>query len=287
MLLALSTIPASAQNPKIVTNTDFVTLVFTDSGTFTPPPKGAVLEYLIVGAGGGGGPVGGNTDSGGGNAGQVKYAKGVASGTTPLPVIVGAPGGFSSPGNPSSFMGVTANGGATGLGYYEGDGTGASGGKDGLYFSQFADVGGSPAGWFGGGGGSADYKQGFGHAGGLGGGGTGSGFGAAGTAGVTNTGGGGGGATSWYSLGQPGGSGIVIIRYTNNPTIDIQLFAGMNMTGQTGATYVLSYTTNLDSSTNWIPLATNTMPASGWLYIDTNTPFSTQRFYRIRLSPEE
>ena len=71
----------------------------------------------------------------------------------------------------------------------------------------------------------------------------------------------------------------------NDTCVDIRLYAGLNMSGQPGANYLLSYTTNLNAPINWLPLATNTMPVSGWLYIDTKTPFSPQRFYRAQLSP--
>src|ERR1035441_8010442 len=71
----------------------------------------------------------------------------------------------------------------------------------------------------------------------------------------------------------------------NDACVGVQLYAGLNMSGQPGATYLLSYTTNLNAPLNWIPLATNTMPVSGWLYIDTNSPFTPQRFYRAQLSP--
>jgi hypothetical protein len=71
----------------------------------------------------------------------------------------------------------------------------------------------------------------------------------------------------------------------NDACVGVQLYAGLNMSGQPGATYHLSYTTNLNAPFNWILLATNTMPVSGWLYIDTNSPFTPQRFYRAQLSP--
>ena len=71
----------------------------------------------------------------------------------------------------------------------------------------------------------------------------------------------------------------------NDACVGVQLYAGLNMSGQPGATYHLSYTTNLNAPISWLPIATNTMPISGWLYIDTNTPFSPQRFYRAQLSP--
>jgi hypothetical protein len=71
----------------------------------------------------------------------------------------------------------------------------------------------------------------------------------------------------------------------NDACVDIRLYAGLNMSGQPGATYVLSYTTNLNAPINWLALVTNAMPVSGWLYIDTNSSFSPQRFYRAKLSP--
>ena len=71
----------------------------------------------------------------------------------------------------------------------------------------------------------------------------------------------------------------------NDACVGVQLYTGLNMSGQTGATYLLSYTTNLNAPINWVPLATNAMPVSGWLYIDTNSPFSPQRFYRASVSP--
>jgi hypothetical protein len=84
----------------------------------------------------------------------------------------------------------------------------------GLEFSQFASVGGSPAGWFGGGGGGGgENASETAGTGGSGGGGNGS-QSTNGSNGVANTGGGGGGAGgSWGHSGGIGGSGIVIISY--------------------------------------------------------------------------
>lgn len=76
-----------------------------------------------------------------------------------------------------------------------------------MEFSQFAAYGGSPAGWFAGGG------SGFCRiAGGYGGGGDGTDAGGSASNGVANTGGGGGSKTLSGTAGA-GGSGIVLVRY--------------------------------------------------------------------------
>lgn len=67
--------------------------------------------------------------------------------------------------------------------------------------------------------------------------------------------------------------------------IDLRMYAGLTITGQEGGNYVLSYTTDLGNPTSWTPLATNMMSQSGWFYLDLESPFSPQRFYRADLSP--
>jgi hypothetical protein len=84
-------------------------------------------------------------------------------------------------------------------------------GGSGSYFSQFTLLGGSPSGWFAGGGGGRVSST--GRAGGNGGGGTGGGGSNPGSPGVTNTGGGGGGGGTAGASGGNGGSGIVIVSY--------------------------------------------------------------------------
>ena len=139
-------------------------------------------------------------------------------------------GGLGEPGQGNNggaqdgqYFYAAGGGGAGGVGQ---DGTtnvdrGGDGGV-GLEFPQFASVGGYPAGWFagGGGGGIRNYGNTFlGGNGGLGGGGRGSDWNMENnTAGVANTGGGGGGSQGYYnvaSLGSDGGSGIVIVSYSN------------------------------------------------------------------------
>ena len=69
---------------------------------------------------------------------------------------------------------------------------------------------------------------------------------------------------------------------------DTYMFAGLNIAGRPGATYVLKYTTNLlntDWST-WTPLTTNKMGSSGWFfYLDEESLDSPTRFYGAKLKP--
>jgi hypothetical protein len=65
--------------------------------------------------------------------------------------------------------------------------------------------------------------------------------------------------------------------------IDLHMYAGLNMSGQQGSSYVLSYSTDLSNTNGWVPMATNTMGASGWFYLDMDSPFSPHRFYKATL----
>jgi hypothetical protein len=67
--------------------------------------------------------------------------------------------------------------------------------------------------------------------------------------------------------------------------IDIHMYAGLNISGQQGSTYVLSYNTDLNNTNGWIPLATNLMGSTPWFYLDMDSPFSPRRFYEAVLKP--
>jgi hypothetical protein len=148
------------------------------------------------GAGGAGGQVGNNGGSGGGGGwSAVTKAGGL---------------GILGQGNDGgSGSAIPRSGGGGGSGQ-TGSAAGANGGNggSGSYFPQFISIGGSPAGWFAGGGGGTANTSGVG---GIGGGGNGSS--GTGTVGVSNTGGGGGGGGFSAGPGLAGGSGIVIVGY--------------------------------------------------------------------------
>ncbi len=64
--------------------------------------------------------------------------------------------------------------------------------------------------------------------------------------------------------------------------VDLKLYAGLDIAGQAGQTFVLSYSTNMDSG-DWTALATNTMSASGWFFLDMDSPGKPKRFYKVTL----
>ncbi len=165
---------------------------------------------VAVGGGGGGGSDVATGKNGGSGGGSKKTIGDGATGVSGQ----GNSGGIGS-GSGQSY-GRGGGGGAGGVG---GNGSGTYGGSGGIGIQY--DISGTSTYYAGGGGGSlSTYNNpycpsvttgncpGFG-AGGLGGGGT---MGAAGTA---NTGGGGSSAINEFTVGGAGGSGIVIIRYSN------------------------------------------------------------------------
>jgi hypothetical protein len=202
----------------------FNTVIVGNNGSVGTDGGNSTFSSLISFGGGGGGTVSiagrdGGSGGGGGGAGG-----GEAGGT----------GGLGTPGQGNDGYQIPA-GGTTGIG---GGGAGTAGqvrdGGSGSYIPSFAAIGGSPAGWFAGGGGSSgNSSRGFG---GIGGGGNG-GISATGVTGSANTGGGGGG-------GAIGGSGIVAIRYNGAP-----IALGGEITQSEGFTYHVFRTVGTSSFT--------------------------------------
>lgn len=164
----------------------------------------------ITSVGGGGG----NVEAGGGSGGGGQRSSDLGART-------GKPGTVGQGNNGGDGMADNENGsgggGGGGAGAVGGNGSGQIGGNGGV--GTASSISGSSVTYAGGGGGGG----GTGGSGGSGGGGAGGTNSA--TAGTANTGGGGGGwrrTDSNTSGGEPGGSGIVIIRYTPIQTIKFQ-----------------------------------------------------------------
>ena len=196
---------------------------FLSSGVFTPL-KAMTIDVFLVGGGGGGRSA---SSSGGGGGGYTHTERKMEIKPGSYPVVIGAGGDADSDGNPSTFNGLSANGG--GAAYKSDSSYGGNGGSGGGLWGNGGSDGGNGASRYdrggigqgtttrefgestgdlyaGGGGGSSTSSTKF--PGGAGGGGNG---GAEITPGTPNTGGGGGAG----NLGVPaagGGSGIVIIR---------------------------------------------------------------------------
>lgn len=66
---------------------------------------------------------------------------------------------------------------------------------------------------------------------------------------------------------------------TSSFGLSLQRYAGITLTGKIGATYDLEYSTNLATGI-WSPLTEVALTNSPYLFIDTNSPASANRFYR-------
>jgi formylglycine-generating enzyme required for sulfatase activity len=64
------------------------------------------------------------------------------------------------------------------------------------------------------------------------------------------------------------------------PSLNLQLFAGLEVTGTTGSVYAVQYTLDLAQTNSWTSLAFVQLPATNYLFIDTTGPAKGNRFYR-------
>ena len=185
------------------------------------------------GGGGGGSSHGGDGGSGGGADNDASSPGGSGTQTSPTGAV-----GYGNDGGGTDNAAGGGGGGAAAAGEV-GSGGGSNYGGDGgagKLFSNFTAYGttsgnvassGSDGGYFAGGGGGAAYNNvAPGGAAGVGGGGRGQGNDGGTAAGIANTGGGGGAGSvqgSSGSAGQPGGSGVILIRHRalsyNNMTL--------------------------------------------------------------------
>ena len=67
--------------------------------------------------------------------------------------------------------------------------------------------------------------------------------------------------------------------------VDLKMFAGVIITGPTGATYRVDYTPALANPPDWQPLDTVTLPTSPYYFIDYASPGVEKRFYRAVPQP--
>lgn len=67
------------------------------------------------------------------------------------------------------------------------------------------------------------------------------------------------------------------------PALDLQLFAGVNISGNAGSNYVVQYSTDPAQPDSWNSLAFVQLPATNFLFIDTSGPARGTRFYRALL----
>ncbi len=68
-------------------------------------------------------------------------------------------------------------------------------------------------------------------------------------------------------------------------SLRIQLFAGLTIEGFSGRTYRIEFAPNLVQTNVWSPLITLVLPTSPYLWVDTQVPATSNRFYRAVLLP--
>jgi hypothetical protein len=73
-------------------------------------------------------------------------------------------------------------------------------------------------------------------------------------------------------------------QFVPDPGLDVHLYAGLTLSGSVGKTYEIQYSSTVNG-TNWQPLADITLTNSPYLYFDTNSATTSQRFYRAMLKP--
>jgi formylglycine-generating enzyme required for sulfatase activity len=64
------------------------------------------------------------------------------------------------------------------------------------------------------------------------------------------------------------------------PGLDLQLYAGLSITGAVGTVYAIEYVTDLAQTNSWRCLEFLQPPASPYLWADKSAPATGQRFYR-------
>jgi formylglycine-generating enzyme required for sulfatase activity len=64
------------------------------------------------------------------------------------------------------------------------------------------------------------------------------------------------------------------------PVLNLQLYAGLSITGTVGSVYSVEYVTDLAQTNSWRCLEFLQLPASPYLWADKSAPATGQRFYR-------
>lgn len=69
------------------------------------------------------------------------------------------------------------------------------------------------------------------------------------------------------------------------PSLSLQLFAGVNVTGAVGSVYVVQSTSNLTQSNSWTSLGFVQLAAANYLFVDTTSPtYTGSHLYEIVFS---
>src|SRR5947208_11688921 len=64
------------------------------------------------------------------------------------------------------------------------------------------------------------------------------------------------------------------------PGLNLQVYAGLSITGAVGTVYSVEYVTDLAQTNPWRCLTFLQLPATNYLWFDPSAPATVQRFYR-------
>jgi len=67
------------------------------------------------------------------------------------------------------------------------------------------------------------------------------------------------------------------------PSLDLRVFAGVNIIGTLGNVYVVQSSSDLSQTDAWTSLAFVQLPSTNYLFVDTTAPVAGNRFYRALL----
>jgi formylglycine-generating enzyme required for sulfatase activity len=73
------------------------------------------------------------------------------------------------------------------------------------------------------------------------------------------------------------------LRAENPPTLDLDLYAGLRVTGTVGSVYTIQRTTDPAQADSWRSIVFLQLPATNYLFVDTSNPAAGNQFYRALL----
>ena len=88
---------------------------------------------------------------------------------------------------------------------------------------------------------------------------------------------------SWLLIGTVAFLSAKPVSAQTPPSLKLQFFAGVNVTGDTGSVYVVQSTSDLSQSNSWTSLAFVQLVSTNYLFVDTTAPATGNRFYRALL----
>jgi len=68
---------------------------------------------------------------------------------------------------------------------------------------------------------------------------------------------------------------------TDSATVNIQIYAGLTISGTVGSNYVVQYLPEISQTNRWLTLDTFALPSNQFIWFDSSCPANGKRFYRV------